>query len=247
MPPAPVSNVDEQGDISQLRALMDSPYILDSSQATETIGRLGDTRAVRALIRIINESADHKYVGGYFEDQRRAILRHSVQLLAQIGIPAADPLVVDLKKAMSKRSTLAAEHEIEALGTIGDGRATGILAAVLKNKNHGLHSFAIKALGDIGGPTAVKPLLRAVNKGARAKWQGGTKDRERIETATRAARALGEIGDRGAVKPLIRAFKMADSVMARDMAPALEALGEAATLERLGWHKGSLGLWSKEH
>lgn len=81
---------------------------------------------------------------------------------------------------------------IEALGRIGDKRATAPLLQILENQqdNKYARSYAAKALGGIKDSSAVQPLIASLSDNA-------------LEVRCASAEALGEIGDHRAIAPLV--------------------------------------------
>ncbi|MBC8492916.1 MAG: HEAT repeat domain-containing protein [Chloroflexi bacterium] len=155
--------------------------------AAVTLGKIGDPRAVKPLIRAWRADRDHwdQY------DVRMALL--------SICDPAAvEPLIEALRgEGVSlDRRWLAAE----ALGDIGDARAVEPLIEALKDEDKDLCRQAAEALGDIGDPRALGPLIDALKDDiARAGYIG--------ELAAVVAEALGDIGDERAVPALTEVLR----------------------------------------
>ena len=79
---------------------------------------------------------------------------------------------------------------------------------------------AADALVQLGGPRAVKALVRALGDG-------------NDDVRDRAAEALGQLGDRRAVEPLVRALADRDNYVRRAAAEALGRLADPRAVERL--------------
>lgn len=75
-----------------------------------------------------------------------------------------------------------------ALGAMGDRRATPLLVELLRSADERTRMNAAESLGRIRDPSAVAPLIAALNADD--------------STAGAAARALGEIGDPAAIDPM---------------------------------------------
>ena len=115
-----------------------------------------------------------------------------VELLAEIGSPAVEPILARLGSCHSYVFMRAAQ----ALGKIRDPRAVPVLIAELRGADKGHRHCATDALGEIGDPQAVNALIDAMAI-------GDTDD----DTSSRAAMALGEIGDKRAQPALLAAFR----------------------------------------
>jgi|GEM_PF-5179596 len=105
-----------------------------------------------------------------------------------------EPKAVEaLINALSDDGLNVRPSAIEALGRIGDKRATTPLLQILENKqeNKYTRSYAAKALGGIKDSRAVQPLIAALSDNA-------------LELRCASAEALGEIGDRRALEPLVK-------------------------------------------
>ncbi|MCP4351746.1 MAG: HEAT repeat domain-containing protein [Desulfobacterales bacterium] len=95
----------------------------------------------------------------------------------------------------------------------GSPEAVQPLINVLKNEDHGnVRKKAAEALGKIGDPVVLKPLIKAM------------KDTDPVVRAG-AARALGETGSEDAVQPLIKAMKDSNYYVRMSVAEALNKRG----------------------
>jgi len=131
---------------------------------------------------------------------------------AQIGEPAVAPLVRVLRDVPP--------GVVAAFRRIGSP-AVGPLIAALADPAESTRERAATALGDIGDPRAVAPLIAALDVPGR---------RESARKA--AARALGKLRDARAVDPLITALQ--DTGLPRVSTAAAEALGKIGDPRAVG-------------
>jgi HEAT repeat protein len=121
---------------------------------------------------------------------------------------AVEPLVHAL---YAERYPRLSGLDANALKEINDPRATALLLEGLKSKR--TREKAIWALGYLGAPEAVEPLINILR---------GTNNGERHSAAT----ALGEIRDPRALKPLLSALRDKDVILRRYVALSLGPLGD---------------------
>jgi len=92
----------------------------------------------------------------------------SMEQLVEAGYPAIGPLKEVLT---SDVPWLTAYRAAEALGRIGDGRATGALIQALRNPNSNVRWSAVRALAQIGDFRALLELRRVANEDpGRTSW-----------------------------------------------------------------------------
>jgi HEAT repeat protein len=196
--------------------------------ATESLGQLGDCRAVEPLI-----SALTRYYGNLRDTVTRA--------LAELGEPAVAPLLATLKDEQIQVRNSAAD----ALSRIGQ-QALDPLINALKDEDAQVRSNAARALGELKDPRAVEPLIAALNDfdgpvrymsaRALARFEDGRAvepliailNDEDWRVRDRAAKALGLLGDRRAIDPLIAALGDTDVRVRERATEALGLLKESA-------------------
>jgi len=138
--------------------------------ATE-LGRIGDARASKALAAALDDPCG---------DVRAQAAISLGWMQARDAVPA---LLAKAKPGAADVRLL--RRAVQALGQIGDGRATGALLTFATNRTDGTTAaVAVTALGWLKARAAVKPLVELA--------KDKTADRN-LRAA--AARALGEIGD----------------------------------------------------
>ena len=96
---------------------------------------------------------------------------------------------------------------------MGCGERVDNLIYDLHHKNWKVRQEAAKALGDIGDPSAIEPLITAL------------KDEDKY-VRIKAAEALGKIGTPYAIEPLITALKDEDKYVRGEVAEALVKIGK---------------------
>lgn len=125
----------------------------------EALGKLGDPRAVPALIEVLKH--DNKKV-------RRA----AAEALGIIGSREAVPALIQaLGINRGWRDAGVPEAAAEALGKLGAPEAVPALVEALREETLSIQIAAAKALGAIAAPEAVRPLIEAY-------WESGRLLRE---------------------------------------------------------------------
>ncbi|MHC1757139.1 MAG: HEAT repeat domain-containing protein [Methanosarcina sp.] len=161
-------------------------------------------------------------VDGIFDDN--TIIRSDAsRTLARIGTPAVEPLINALTRLnLSDFSDLLIKIRISnILGCMGTS-VTEPIIRILKRGNWYQRDVAICALGDIGAPEAVEPLISVLEQGSSRFSSFLRKNNGESEVLrSSAARALGKIMDLRARKPLITALNDPDSNVRRSATWAL--------------------------
>ena len=121
------------------------------------------------------------------------------EIVKEIGLKNIPefPIVVWFIKALRDKDPIVRQDAVEALGIIGDKRATEPLIKALRNKDEIVRDYAVKALETFGDERAVEPLIKLLAS--------------RSKSRAVAAKALGTFGDVRAIEPLIKALKYSDS------------------------------------
>ena len=130
------------------------------------------------------------------EEENREPAEEIVKEIGLENIPEF-PIVVWLIKALRDKDPIVRQDAVEALGIIGDKRATEPLIKALRNKDEIVRDYAVKALETFGDERAVEPLIKLLAS--------------RSKSRAVAAKALGTFGDVRAIEPLIKALKYSDS------------------------------------
>jgi HEAT repeat protein len=176
-----------------------------ANDAALALGRIGDLRAVPALVAALTRASPHGTPGraaealAHLEDRR-----------------AVAPLIALLEDAASADRSAAAT----ALGQLKDPRATAPLLDALAQSDAELGGAAARALGRLGDTSAVPALiiqLKHLNAGVRSS----------------AAMALGQLGDERALAPLIEALGDREPSVRAVVVSALGGLKSARAIDAL--------------
>lgn len=172
-------------------------------QATEPVAfdelaanaRAGNAQALEQLVAMLGER------GARTNDRVYALLLE----IGEVAGPALLP-------AVSSADRIQREYAIAALGNFKAKAAVAPVSAVLENHQLGRRYVAAWALGEIGGPAAVPPLVRAL----------ADPDEEVRKFATRSLIRL----NRQALQPLLDFLRQPRSPV--ETAAAVRALGDIA-------------------
>ena len=171
--------------LADLMPLLDNGEISVREAATFALGRAGDKRAIAALVKAL---ADH---------------RPSVQVLACLGLgqvddPRVAPALVAILKDPSHPDTVRAAAAY-ALGLHRTAAAVPALLLAIDDNRGDTQRIGAWALGQIGDPKALGPLVRAYF--ARTGASGGGHDDELVWAIGRTSGGIGpsapaaDIGD----------------------------------------------------
>lgn len=155
--------------------------------AIAALGEAGAAQAVGPLLRLYRRSR---------KKERAAICR----ALAQIGLPAVEPLIA---KGLRSKDSAVRECAIRALGALGPEARPALkpLIQCLQDESDRVCKEAVDALGRIGDRRAVGPLIALL-------------DHEEDGVLERVADALGNLGE-VAGEEVCRAFEEESSPRAR--------------------------------
>jgi HEAT repeat protein len=201
-----IDDLEKQKDVEGLiRALKNENYLI-RKEATRSLKKVGDERAVKSLIEAL------KYES--WEDAYTVLISVRESAADALGIigdkRALNPLIQSLFEDSDEEVRWKAAA---ALGKIGDERAVEPLIDALDDKSWGVRKNASNALGDIGDKRAFDSLLKALND---KDWH----------VRKYAAVALGKIRDERAIKPLVNALNDEDSDVRWKSLIALGKIGE---------------------
>lgn len=183
--------------------LLNDPDLVVRREAVITLGEMGDERCVEPLVRALRD--------GDWQVREAAI-----DALGQVGSPAVEPLIKQLRDWDIRKSVIRALGRIkdervleplvnqlrsdefgldatDALVTLGEPAIVRLVAA-LKDKDESIRKQAVIALGRIKSTQALDPLIEMLQ------------DKDWFTRLTAAA-ALEKIGDergREAIKPLLK-------------------------------------------
>jgi HEAT repeat protein len=227
-PTPPISEADLKRWLTQLR----SNDVTLRSDAAHQLGKLGDERAVEALVEALSDSDEY-------------VRKSAVTALRRIGGPAS---MEGLRRALADRSEQVVLQAVNGLRDMRDREAVEPLVRVLTRRERSLQLAATDALIRIGAD-AVAPLMEAFKDRALRRRIGnqiwkilvdmGTKsidpllqmltDENQYVRLT-AISVLGRIGDRRVAAPLVHLF-LDDPRMQEAVVTTLARLEERRVLE----------------
>jgi hypothetical protein len=151
-------------------------------------------------------------------DPNHSMHQQAEEELIAIGAPAVSGLVAALQE---DRPWLTAYRSAEALGQIGDGRASGPLIQALRHPNSNVRWSAIRALAEVGDTRAIW-YLRQIIRNDRGKTSWG----ESVAAAAQAA--LEQMQSRSALMKLSNPAKTAIlfAIMLAAVIIAFDKVGE---------------------
>jgi HEAT repeat protein len=230
-PTPPIPEADLKRWLTQLR----STDVTLRSDAAHQLGKIGDERAVEALVEALSDSDEY-------------VRKSAVTALRRIGGPAA---MEGLRRALADRSEQVVLQAVNGLRDMRDREAVEPLVRVLTRRERSLQLAATDALIRIGAD-AVPPLMEAFKDRALRRRIGnqiwkilvdmGTKsidpllqmltDENQYVRLT-AISVLGRIGDRRVAAPLVHLF-LDDPRMQEAVVTTLARLEERRVLESPG-------------
>lgn len=199
------------------------------------LGRLGDSRAVPALIACINEPSlqlrlNAIYSLGIIGDSRsinplvialndpeKQVALRAANALAKLG---DDRVIEPLIAALNENREIDCSKAAESLGNLGDIRAVEPLIAALKHPFVSTRLKAIEALGSIKDVRAIPHFIRLIE------------ERQDTSMVFSAKKSMINIG-KPAIEPLLKALKHENGEVRRAYADILYSLGDICTVEQL--------------
>lgn len=115
-------------------------------------------------LSLLNEDAAREALVGFLGDREGYVVAKTAQVLAKTGDNRFTPALAEAmgKLAVVESATLAdpaRQALLDALGVLGDRRATALIAANLKSPHGKTQELALRALRNIGDPAATPALL----------------------------------------------------------------------------------------
>ncbi len=191
--------------------------------AAAILGSIGDKRAVKPLIAMLQGHRRRRYIAAWALGMMRAkqaigplvdalsvkndaIRKEATRALINLGPDAVPALIAALKSP----DTDTREFSIRALGEIEDKRAEEPIIGLLNDKNSGVTEVAALALGSVGTGKSIPPLIK-------------TLDSRDVTTKVNASISLGQLGAKAAIPMLTAMMKTdKDSYVRQWCARALE-------------------------
>jgi HEAT repeat protein len=131
-----------------VRALRDQDWWV-RVRAADALGTLGGDKVVQAVI-------------GLMQDKDEFTRRHAIEILNVVPDPSAVPTLV---AALDDPDWWVRERAIDALGKNRDARSVEPLLALLA-REEGTAAMCVRALGAIGHPAALRPLVALLDSPA---------------------------------------------------------------------------------
>jgi HEAT repeat protein len=181
---------EHEEDIAKVPALIKDSSSADVSlrrEAALELGRIGDAKAARSLIKLLKDKDE----------------RVRVNAILGLGWLQSKKAVRSLRKLAESDDVVMRRRTVQALGQIGDAKAAKALIARIADPDFYTAENAILALGWLKAKPAVTPLLKIVSG-------LDPKDRRQRRLALSAIRALGHIGDAAALPVLEKLEKEND-------------------------------------
>jgi HEAT repeat protein len=190
-----LEKLGEQGFLALLKALEHENHRV-RRVAAESLGRLGNVRAVDSLAVALR-------------DEDKQVYYSAAVALAKLGEAGLNALVLALRDENSRVQITA----LETLGRFGHAQSVEPMAGMLKAENPEVRTAAANALGKLGYKAAVEPLVISLHD----------KDRG-VRFA--AATALGDLGDIQALEPLLSLLRDVERDSHIAAAEAIGKLGD---------------------
>ncbi len=188
-------------ELEMILRLLNDPDAQVKREAVNSLGKLGDVRAVPELVRLLKQ------------DESSAMRQASAYALGRLCDETNRKIILDALIEASKKDKTIEVREAAAfsLGSIGGEQAEKRLIDLLKAKKEDIRVIrtAAERLGELKSIDAVDPLLELLKN-------------DKPELRRAAVIALGTIGDRRAMKPLLYKLKDEDVYVRTEVSRALE-------------------------
>jgi len=203
-----VDHLEEERNVDGLIIALKDQNYLTRKEAARALKRVGDERAVDALIEAL------RYKSWHSEYIILSVVReNSAEALGKIGDTKAIPaLIHSMEDDPDEEVRLKAAW---ALGEMGDEEAVDALIAALEDNNWSVRRTAANALGMIGDHRAVPYLIKTLED---KDWH----------VRKYAAVSLGKMRDEKAIPVLLEAMDDEDADVRWKAMLALGKLGESA-------------------
>ncbi|MEL6342669.1 MAG: HEAT repeat domain-containing protein [Myxococcota bacterium] len=179
-------------------------------QVARVLGKLNDRRAVPPLITILED-----------KEQPPRLREEAARVLGKLGDRSAiDALIAGLNESGSALLNVRAESA-RSLGMLKASKARKALEEAMEELDDKLRNYAIDAVGELGDPQSVDPLIKQLN-GFRSSGRSGI------------IQALGKIGDARAIPHLTEVAEERPITYLNGMAiQSLASLGEASVVKMI--------------
>ena len=204
--------------------------VLRFRRKLEAIAKLGDLRDERAVKTLVAVVEDKLFVAPKdFEPQQKLLLQQeAVAALGKIGGPVALAKLNDLLNSKDPKERMMASRGFS--GAAGGQAVTDLLAALKKEKDAGIKSQIISALGKIGSGSSSNQEKELIVKELIREMENNTG-----EVPLAAINALGEIKSKSATEALLKQLKAHPSIerLVQDTVRALGEIGDDRAVELL--------------
>ena len=248
-----------------IHALQDEGYMI-SQMAAEVLGELGDLKALKPLKQIMGEggTAASVAVGRLEKGYSKNILRQKLKEYDKEAMKSANKALMQIGEAriveplirvLKTKDELVRNSALKKLEEM-DQSVIDLLLQLLKNESWKVRELAIKALGRLGDPKAIVPLLQVL-KNIEEEFEVTQSAREAFNTIIHlidprslepliyalkdvhtpirscVAECLGRLRDSRAVEPLIKALQDESWQVRKSVMSALSGIGDSRAVEPL--------------
>ncbi|MHB8958933.1 MAG: HEAT repeat domain-containing protein [Candidatus Limnocylindrales bacterium] len=218
-----------------------SEYLRVREAAAEALGVIGDPAAVETLLAVLAWASTDRDAEGFLRHEDKALHAAVASAIGKIGAPALGAFTVAFS-GWDPAQRLQAAGALDEIGWQPDKAEVGAcywaakrqwgkcveigspavetLIPFLASGYVNDRDDAAEALGEIGDPRAVEPLIAALADGAGDLGLDCSQG-----TRKAAAEALGRIGDARAIGPLVAALEDRDRRVGEAAAAALHQMG----------------------
>ena len=216
-----------------LRSLRGSSDVEKRAEAIHSVGTEGLSLAGDEIVKALG-------------DPSPKVRRNAARALARLGDPK---LALPLIEHFERHPDLVEEEMVEAFGDVGNSAAVPVLVKLLQSPRSLLRRAAARALGRLGSPEAIEPLIAAASEAGDPDLRRASVQALRILGATEAgpvicdalfdphpsvrtaaAEAVSELGLRSAAPFLREALAYYDDEATSELVYALGCVGEPEDL-----------------
>ncbi len=139
--------ISEEKELEKLIEDLKNSDVEGRINAAKALGKLKDPKAIDQLIQAFN-------------DINKFVRLSALESLVEIGEPAVPALI----NALRDTNLYVRQYSVEVLGRIKDQRAVDPLINALKDADYPEVQYSLtKALGELGNPKAIEPLMWVVH------------------------------------------------------------------------------------
>jgi len=227
--------LDRDLAVNLLLAALEDKHSIVRFMAAETLGLLGDSRAVEALKHVL--ASDKELIVrrnaaaalGKLKDPRAAetliaavktdeaeVLQEAAEAIKRLGGTVAEALIV----ASDEDDWRTQLRLAEALGRLGSPAVSRLSEFAVSGASPRVRREAVQSLGDLRHSQGTDPLIQALRD-------------KSAEVRREAAKALGKLASRQALEPLVGTLKDKDTYVRIEAAEALGKLDDRRAVQAL--------------